>query len=197
MLIILTNDMISHSKVVMGESQLVVGTAYKVMEIDGKGRGLVATRNLEVGELVVSEKMFLKLSSGAEYDVSSFCHLDNEVWEKLMDLSFPSRFKDSEASPDEILQMKFLTNCISLDNEESAADSAVFETISLINHSCIPNVAWFTEEEDKTRKEVRVCREIQEGEEILASYISLAELPLMQQRMDLLMPTWSFVCRLT
>ena len=66
----------------------------------------------------------------------------------------------------------------------------------MINHSCIPNVAWFTEEEDKTRKEVRVCREIQEGEEILASYISLAELPLMQQRMDLLMPTWSFVCRL-
>ena len=152
------------SKFVMERSLVAVGAAYnyKVMEIGGKGRGLVASRNLEIGELVVSEQMFLKLSSGSEYDFSSFCHLNAEVQEKLMNLSCPSEFKDSEASPAEILQMKFLTNCISVnpDNEEEAADSAVFETISMINHSCVPNVAWFTEEEDATRKEVRVCRRV-------------------------------------
>ena len=149
------------SKFVMERSQVAVEAAYKVMEIGGKGRGLVASRTLEIGELVVSEQMFLKLSSGSEYDFSSFCHRNAEVQEKLMNLSCPSGFKDSEASTAEILQMKFLTNCISVnpDNEE-AADSAVFETISMINHSCVPNVAWFTEEEDATRKEVRVCRRV-------------------------------------
>ena len=170
--------------------------AHKVVEIAGKGRGLVASRTLEVGELVVSERQFLKLSSGSEYDIFSFCHLDTEVQEKLMSLSCPPRFKDSEATPAEILQMKFLTNCISVNpDNEKPADSAVFETISLINHSCVPNVAWFTEEEDVARKEVRVCKRIEEGEEILASYIDLSQLPLRQERRDMLMPTWNFVCR--
>ena len=171
--------------------------AYKVMEIGDKGRGLVASRTLEIGELVVSEQLFLKLPSGSEYEVSSFRHLTTEVNEKLMNLSCPSIFKDSEATPAEILQMKYLTNCISVNpDDKKAADSAVFETISMINHSCIPNVAWFTEEEDTRRKEVRVCRRIKEGDEIVASYIGLDHLPLRQQRRDMLMPTWNFVCRL-
>ena len=178
-------------------SQVGGEAAYKVMEIAGKGRGLVASRTLEIGELVVSERLFLKLSSGSEYDLSSFCHLDTKVQEKLTNLSCPSRLRDSETTPAEILQMKFLTNCIYVnpDNEKSAG-SAVFETISMINHSCIPNVAWFMEEDDATRKEVRVCKRIQEGEEIVASYIDLSQLPLRQRRRDLLMPTWNFVCRL-
>ena len=185
-------------KFVMERSEVSGGeAAYKMMEIAGKGRGLVASRTLKIGELVVSEQLFLKLPSGSEYDVSSFCHLTTEVQEKLMNLSCPSTFKDCEATPAEILQMKFLTNCISVNPEnEKAADSAVFETISMINHSCIPNVAWFTEEEDATRKEVRVCKRIEEGEEIVASYIGLNQLPLRQQRREMLMPTWDFVCRL-
>ena len=56
-------------------------------------------------------------------------------------------------------------------------------------------MAWFTEEKDKTRREVRVCRQIKEGEEILASYIRLSEFPLRQERRDSLMTTWAFVCR--
>ena len=179
-------------------SQVGVEAAYKVVEIAGKGRGLVASRTLEIGELVVSEQRFLKLSSGSEYDLSSFCHLETKVQEKLMNLSCPTRFGDSEATPAEILQMKFLTNCISGNpDNKKPADSAVFETIAMINHSCIPNVAWFTEEEDVARKEVRVCKRIEKGEEIVASYIDLSQLPLRQQRRDMLMPTWNFLCRLS
>ena len=172
--------------------------AYKVVEVDGKGRGLVAAKTLNVGELVISERMFLKMASGSEYDVSSFALLNKETKKKLMNLSCPTKPQESEGSVNEILQMKFLTNCIPLDSDnqdQEPATSAVFETISMINHSCSPNVAWFTEEEDKTRREVRVCRQIKEGEEILASYIGLSELPLRQERRDSLMTTWAFVCR--
>ena len=72
----------------------------------------------------------------------------------------------------------------------------VFETISMINHSCMPNVVWFPEEADQTRKEVRVCRRIQEGEEIVASYFELDELPLRQKRREMLKPR-GFLCRLS
>ena len=85
-----------------------------------------------------------------------------------------------------------MANRISIGNKSN--ESAVFEVISMINHSCKPNVAWFTKEEDKMQKEVRVCRKIIEGEEIVASYVNLGELPLRQQRQELLRP-WAFECR--
>ena len=40
-----------------------------------------------------------------------------------------------------------------------------------------------------------MCRRIQEGEEIVASYLAFAELPLRQTRRDMLRP-WGFECRL-
>ena len=45
----------------MGRPVVPESAAYKLVKIEGKGRGLVSTRNLEVGDLVVSEKAFLKL----------------------------------------------------------------------------------------------------------------------------------------
>ena len=92
----------------------------------------------------------------------------------------------------QILCFKFMANRISIGNKSN--ESAVFEVISMINHSCKPNVAWFTKEEDKMQKEVRVCRKIKEGEEIVASYVNLGQLPLRQQRQELLRP-WAFECR--
>ena len=47
---------------------------------------------------------------------------------------------------------------------------------------------------DKTKIEVRVCRRIKEGEEIVLSYISLSSFPLRQQRMDKL-KLRGFECR--
>ena len=72
----------------------------------------------------------------------------------------------------------------------------MFEMISMINHSCKPNVVWFPEEADKARAEVRVCRRIKEGEEIVASYIPSLYFPLRQERRDML-SLKGFVCRLT
>ena len=62
---------------------MAVDQAYQVVEVPGKGRGLVATRTLEAGELVLSEKMFLKLDSNSAKDTSVFQKLDPEIKEKL------------------------------------------------------------------------------------------------------------------
>ena len=95
----------------------------------------------------------------------------------------------------QILLMKFQANCFELDGEDEDK-AAVFEMLSMINHSCKSNVMWFTEEADKTRREVRVCRKIKEGDEIVLSYINLSELPLRQERMDKLRKR-GFECRLS
>ena len=169
--------------------------AYKLAQIEGKGRGLVATRTLEVGELVFSEKAFLKAPRQATWGFykSLFSRLEPDIQAKLMNLACPEdTMQDLENN--KILLMKFQANCFELDDEDED-EAAVFEMLSMINHSCKSNVMWFTEEADKTRREVRVCRKIQEGEEIVVSYITLSELPLRQQRMAKLRK-WGFECRL-
>ena len=126
---------------------------YKMVQVKGKGRGLVATRTLELGDLVFSERAFLKISSESK----SFCHLDTKVKEKLMNLSCPEDARLEKFEANKILKMKFEANhIVVMHGGEKTGDSAVFEMMSMINHSCIPNVAWFSDNEDNTRKEVRV-----------------------------------------
>ena len=174
----------------MGRPVVPESAAYKLVEIEGKGRGLVATRNLEVGDLVVSEKAFLKLPDQLLPRPSYETMLQPDLRAKLMKLFSPVDAILEDES--QILCFKFMANRISIGNKSN--ESAVFEVISMINHSCKPNVAWFTKEEDEMQKEVRVCRKIKEGEEIVASYVNLGELPLRQQRQELLRP-WAFECR--
>ena len=125
---------------------------FKLVEIEGKGRGLVATRSLEIGQLVLSEKAFLKVPH--RFYKSFFSCLEPDIQAKLMNLFCPV-----DTGQDEILLMikKFNANAIALDGF-----SVVFEMMSMINHSCMPNVAWFSEEDDETQMEVRVCRRIHE-----------------------------------
>ena len=173
--------------------------AYRVVEVPGKGRGLVARRTLEAGELVLSEKMFLKLDSNSAKDVSVFQRLHPEIKEKLAKLSCPAEDMDFDTSdPDKYLSRcllkKFRLNRISLPEKSDAC--AVFETISMINHSCVPNVFWFWME-DETTMEIRVLKKIEEGEEIVTTYIHLdsgCEFPLRHQRVKMLLP-WNFACR--
>ena len=172
-------------------------------QIKGKGRDLVATRTLEVGELVFSEKAFLKMPSKSPLGFynSVFSRLKPDIRAKLMNLSCPEDTKQG-LEDNQILLMKFQANCFEVENE---GEAAVFELMSMINHSCKSNVVSFTEEADKTRREVRVCRKIQEGDEIVVSYITLSGLPLhcsavqcsalRQERMDRLRK-WGFECRL-
>ena len=172
---------------------------YQVVEVAGKGRGLVASRSLEAGELVLSEKMFLKLDGSSAKDLYVFQRLDPEIKEKLDKLSCPADDIDFDKSdPDKYLSRclmkKFRLNRIC--TAEKSDSCAVFETISMINHSCVPNVYWFWME-DETTMEIRVLKKIEEGEEIVTTYIHLhsgCEFPLKHHRMRMLLP-WKFVCR--
>ena len=74
--------------------------------------------------------------------------------------------------------------------------SGLYMTISRINHSCAPNVIWSWIKGDKSRsvKRVRVCREIKEGEEILASYCVNVDLVLSKDERQKMLSNWNFTC---
>ena len=157
------------------------------MDIEGKGRGLVAAKDLEVGDLVFEEKAFLKLPAEAPWAFykAAFSQLEPELESKLMNLFPIDDASLNNLDRNQILLRKFNANAFQVEDEAaSVQEGAVFEMASMINHSCESNVMWFADEVDKTRVEVRVCRRIKEGEEIVLSYISLSSFPLRQQRMD-------------
>ena len=131
---------------------------------------------------------------------AAFSSLGPELQSKLMNLFPVDDANLNNLDKNQILLRKFNANCF--ETEDKAApvqEAAVFEMLSMINHSCESNVMWFADEVDKTRIEVRVCRRIKKGDEIVLSYIiSLARVgscfPLRQQRMDKL-KLRGFECR--
>merc|ERR1719341_976511 len=111
-----TNVFVEASQVTLGESE---EPAYKLAQIEGKGRGLVATRTLEVGELVFSEKAFLKAPRQATWGFykSLFSRLEPDIRAKLMNLTCPEE-RTQDLEDNKILLMKFQANCFELDDED-------------------------------------------------------------------------------
>ena len=158
-------------------------------------------RDLEVGDLVFKEKAFLKLPANATkaFYEAAFSSLEPEFQSQLMNLFPVDDANLNNLDKNQILLRKFNANCFEVEDKAAPVQEAVFEMLSMINHSCESNVMWFAEEVDKTRIEVRVCRRIKEGDEIVLSYIiSLLKVgsnfPLRQQRMDKL-KLRGFECR--
>jgi len=167
--------------------------SYKVSDVgDGKGRGLVATRTIETGEVIVIEEPLLVVYSTENEDIlEELTNSSSEVKAGIMSLSdlgdldfgcanFFSSLTLEDQHPDikmlEVLMRKFRANMHSAPGESEDDSCAIYETICLINHSCSPN-AICVDHEDGERFEVRACQRILEGEEILVSYYIFSDLP--------------------
>lgn len=87
----------------------------------------------------------------------------------------------------------FCNNCIVANDYR---DSALYGTISRINHSCSPNVEWSYVKKSSRSKEVRAFRKIKCGEEILADYIAESgKFAVAKVRGALLRLKFGFICR--
>ena len=125
--------------------------SYKVLDVgDGKGRGLVAARTLEAGEVIVIEEPLLVVYSTDNEDIlEELVNSSDDVKARIMsfsdlgDLDFGcANFFSSMTLEDqpsdmkmlEVLMRKFRANMHSAPGESEDDSCAVYDTICLINH---------------------------------------------------------------
>ena len=190
---------------------------FKQIEIPGKGQGLVATAHLPVGTIVFQES---PLITAEEIDgpfhhvvkdiVSKFRRLTEEQKNQVLSLHDPGPtslqgknlpnaclpFTFADETEEKVVRI-FAANSMGLSHREGFLNkSALYKIISRINHSCAPNVvwSWFQGDKSKVAKQVRVIREIKEGEEILLRYRGDLSFWSKDERQKQLKDADNFIC---
>ena len=176
--------------------------AYKCVEITGKGWGMVSTRDIKYGELIIKEKPVITIFG---YDPPVAGCLNSIILEsplgKLIQRKFDKlpavkqtavmelydKYASSQKTEDKSPVTIFLTNSFSRGAESD--DSVLCLEISRFNHSCKPNVAHaFADPYER----VYAVRDISAGEELCTAYIS----PVLskQERQSTLQRNFGFTC---
>ena len=181
-----------------------------VREIEGKGKGLVTTRTLKPGELVLAEFPLLigfithtggqgspgeSLGLRVRSLIQSFNGLVPEQQALVMTLHAQEATKNSVNHPelgekDKKLLRIFGSNNIEVDKDRSG----LYETASRINHSCSPNAFWQVEASN-TKLTVRTCRAVDAEEEIVVDYHMFNNFPTRTERLSIIHGARLFICR--
>jgi len=152
---------------------------FKEVELAGKGTGLVASKDLPPGVLLLSESplltipwwqrlaQFNRTKERRELLSKQLQGLSNEKQERFWKLS------DCKAEPGENPSIDGIwrTNNFALGPSGPKTNNGLFLKISRFNHSCRP-LAEFSWNPVRKKQEVRVVRPIKSGTEITVSYFS-------------------------
>ena len=180
-----------------------------VTEIPGKGRGLVAARDIKMGEQIFVDKPVIKICS----DVDNLIKNMDQV--KIQVNKLPSEAKilfNSLECPEmerafccknEETVMTFQKFSKYLRRKKGKGDLGYFYlslNLTLINHSCAPNIADLSlPPEDECKIEVRAIKDIAKGDEITMCYLSPMQFWSVgfdaQKRRDEIQDKFSFDCK--
>ena len=193
---------------------------YRVTEVPGKRRGLVATRRIEPGEMILQERPLLLLA-GEPLEIGE------ETRAKILSLHDPadnyaelicegvdvdrlmSQNKNLAVVQDDEndkIRRIIYCNAVGLVNKSDHEDpllqsstkmGAVYHDISFINHSCNPNVTWTWVRGDLQRKQVIAMKVIEADQEILVNYKDEEELNYGSRefRREFLLENLGFLCQ--
>ena len=170
-----------------------------IRESPGKGRGLFATRKIKEGEIILEEYPLLTFSEGlnpTKFKTNYYPAIDNETKAVILKLNDPVenlKYLDTdtveklvrkdpivrfwrEAQSDEISKiLRIITgNWFQVCGEEKLYDTneaGLYNSCSIINHSCVPNAVWGWVMGDFKKKQVRAMKTIEKNQEILVTYV--------------------------
>lgn len=192
-----------------------------VAELKGRGRGLVATRQIKKGELVLAEQPAVVVQDGGDLAAtgervkkqvsslspslsSQFYQLTRKpgVEELAAQLSQAAgrdpekRLIADKVSANARETAIFLNNDIGADEDTKC----LYLSLALTNHSCAPNCAWTCAlEPPNTKKmELRAIRNIKPKEEVTVSYTMVeCRFSCTSERQSRLKEGWAFACNCT
>ena len=129
---------------------------YKLVEVEGKGMGLVAARSIKKGEIVVEEKPIFALDNDTSKNtVMTNLQEINKMSDKKKkeSLALCDSYQNGSNDAEKIVSI-FVTNRIDLctQPELGVNKSGLYATLSRINHSCAPNVTWSWTLRDPTKE---------------------------------------------
>ena len=151
---------------------------YVVEPSEGKGLGVFALHDLDIGDIVMRETPILKIDPpdyvrGTGYPMAQvtelvrkeFDGLSPEAQAEVMSLTYHATAIE-EATMDK-LGIIFRTNAYNTDDQ-----IGLFPRIARINHSCRPNTSYYWIKK-LNKRVVYASRKIKKGEEFFVSYIGL------------------------
>jgi hypothetical protein len=150
---------------------------YVIRPSQGKGLGVFAMHDLDVGDIIIQETSILKITppgmvKGAGYPMSAVSKLVRDEFEAL-----------SPKEKDEVMSLTYLGTAADEVEDKlgiifknnaynSGSQVGLFLKIARINHSCRPNTSYYWS--DRLNKRiVYAARKILPGEELFVSYIPL------------------------
>ncbi|KAF1941413.1 SET domain-containing protein [Clathrospora elynae] len=151
---------------------------YEVRPSNGKGLGVFAAYDLEIGDIVMRETPVIKIprptvvkkdpypmSEVYRLVLKEFEALSPDAQEAVLSLTYHTSATESETINE--LGVIFRTNAYNTGNNIS-----LLPKMARINHSCRPNSDYYWNEKLNTQV-VYASRKIKKGEELSVSYISL------------------------
>jgi hypothetical protein len=164
---------------------------WTIVYLPNKGRGVIASQNIKPGTLLISEPPLLTtevITSVESTENDLGIHLRSLPSEKQKAfLSLHNNFPGKENPLSNIVR----SNGYPLGAE--ADIGGVFENISRINHSCLPNAvhSWNGLLGERGEETVYAVRDIKEGEEITVSYLAGGP---SKERQSILKQSFGFDC---
>ncbi|RYO73756.1 hypothetical protein DL766_000568 [Monosporascus sp. MC13-8B] len=171
---------------------------YHVAEFPGKGFGLVATRSLRDGELVMSRTPAVMANAKTVNGLGKY-HLADLLRNGVESLSSEHKSQylnlsthDEAATYEEKVYKIFKTNSFRTGAHDGESDfHSTFTEVSRLNHDCRPNCAYYFDHTTFAHKVIAV-RDIAPGEELTISYYD--PLQPSSERRQRLSRDWGFAC---
>lgn len=169
--------------------------AYEVRNVPGKGKGIIATRNIAFGEIVIMERpilifprLMLDINSVLGFQAHAKQSMTREDWIKFNDLAnVQGNFPTFDG-------IRF-TNTFGIQLQKGKEKySGVFFELSRLNHSCGPNLKG-TWNPHLFTFSVQAARPIFAGQELTLSYTDIF-LPY-AERQSALQQDYKFSCNCT
>ncbi|KAG8989488.1 hypothetical protein FRB90_002213 [Tulasnella sp. 427] len=161
---------------------------YEVVDVPGRGKGMVARRNIKQGELILTDDPILRYEPDPQEDPIEY------VWTQMANLTWEQANEIQSLSYPPATPPRGVPLAIVMTNGYVAGPSmALFTKAARMNHACASamNVAHNWRETDE-KLYMHALKDIKKGEELFTSYIDSKE--PREARMKALKDDYHFEC---